>query len=182
MTGKGKHASDSSGAFYRDLTIMILGILVIGALVFIVLYYIAGSPETGPTTTTTVAATTSTTEMVTSTTEEVSRSTSTSVSTSTTLPMREPAELTIVVLNSMGLDGAAGRLTAELAAAGYQTLPPDDYDPELAPSRIWFRDGFAAEANALLDFIPGATVEALPDGTLEEGADIVMVLGTGYEE
>jgi hypothetical protein len=96
--------------------------------------------------------------------------------------VRDPGETTVVVLNSIGLDGAAGRLTSELGAAGYQTLTPDDYEPELSPSRIWYREGFAAEAAALLEFIPGATVEALPDDTLQVGADIVMVLGTGYEE
>jgi hypothetical protein len=86
------------------------------------------------------------------------------------------------VLNSIGLDGAAGRMTSELGAAGYQTLTPDDYEPELTPSRIWYREGFAAEASALLEFIPDATIEVIPDESLQVGADIVMVLGTGYEE
>jgi hypothetical protein len=34
----------------------------------------------------------------------------------------------------------------------------------------------------LLEFVPGAVVEALPDDTVGEGADVVIVLGTGYEE
>ena len=72
-------------------------------------------------------------------------------------------------------------MTATLAEAGYQTLPANDYDPEQDPSRLWYRDGFSAEANAMLEFIPGALVEPIPDEELQEGADVVMVLGTGYE-
>lgn len=88
----------------------------------------------------------------------------------------------VLVLNSIGVNGAAGRMTDRLEEAGYQTLNPDDYQPQQDPSRIWYREGFSAEANVLLDFIPGALVEALPDESLGEGADIVMVLGTGYQE
>jgi hypothetical protein len=82
----------------------------------------------------------------------------------------------------MGLDGAAGRLNTRLSEAGYQTLVPDNYEPELDPSRIWYREGFAAEAAVLVEFVPDATVEALPDESLQEGADVILVLGTGYEE
>jgi hypothetical protein len=86
------------------------------------------------------------------------------------------------VLNSVGLAGAAGRKTQELADSGYQTQQAGDFEPEQDPSRIWYREGFAAEANALLDFLPGATVEPLPDPELESGADVVLVLGSGYTE
>ena len=73
-------------------------------------------------------------------------------------------------------------MTDDLAEAGYQTLTPDDFEPEQDPSRIWYREGYAAEAAALIEFLPGATVEPLPDETLQEGANVVMVLGTGYTE
>ena len=181
MTSKGKHTSRTPGTFYRDLTIMILGILVVGAVVFLLLYWLADAPTTGPTTTPPVAASTTTTDLVTTTTGQ-DTSTTTTAATSTTVPVRDPGEVTLVVLNSIGLDGAAGRMTSELGAAGYQTLTPDDYEPELTPSRIWYREGFAAEASALLEFIPDASIEVIPDESLQVGADIVMVLGTGYEE
>ena len=71
-------------------------------------------------------------------------------------------------------------MTDRLSNAGYQTLPPGDYEPEQDPSRLWYREGFSAEANELLVFLPDALVEPLPDQELSEGADIVMVLGTGY--
>lgn len=180
MPSRGKHASGTSQAFYRDLTIMVLGILFVGAAVFLILLLIAdepaaettGAPET--TTTTSVATTTSTTEAPTTTT--------TAPSTTTTIPVRPPEEVRVVVLNSVGIAGAAGRMTARLDEAGYQTLAPDDHEPEQDPSRVWYREGFSPEANELLDFIEDALVEPLPDETLAEGADIIMVLGTGYEE
>jgi LytR cell envelope-related transcriptional attenuator len=180
MTNKGKHATQTPATFYRDLAIMVLGILVVGAAVFLILYLLADEPATGPTTTTTTIATTTTTSATTSTTGD--GSTTTTVSPSTTLELRQPAEIAVVVLNSIGIDGAAGRLTADLAAEGYQTLTPDNYEPEVDPSRIWFREGFAAEAARLVDLIPGATVEPLPDDSVAAGADIVIVLGTGYGE
>lgn len=185
MTNKGKHASQTPGTFYRDLAIMILGILVVGAGVFFLLYLFANQPATGPTTTTTttLAETTTTSDDATTTTgDTATTTTTTSPDTSTTVQVRPPSEVTVVVLNSMGLDGAAGRKTTEVSEAGYQTLTPDNYTPELDPSRIWYREGFAAEASQLLDFLPGATVEPLPDETLQEGADVVLVLGTGYTE
>lgn len=183
MTNKGKHASQTPGTFYRDLAIMIIGILVVGAFVFFLLYLLADQPDTGP-----VAATTTTTEPETTTSEGVTdttqgdTTTTTVASTSTTVAVRPPSEVTVVVLNSMGLDGAAGRLSNDLSEAGYQTLTPDNFSPEQDPSRIWYREDFAAEAAVLVEFLPGATVEPIPDETLQEGADVVVVLGTGYTE
>lgn len=185
MTNKGKHASQTPGTFYRDLAIMILGILLVGAAVFFLLYLFADEPDTGPvasTTTTEAEEPTTTEEGATTTSPEASTTTTAPESTTTTVEVRPPSEVTLVVLNSMGLDGAAGRLTSDLAEAGYQTLTPGNFEPEQDPSRIWYREGFAAEAASLIEFVPGADVEPIPDETLEEGADIVLVLGTGYTE
>ena len=184
MTNKGKHASQTPGTFYRDLAIMILGIIVVGAIVFFLLYLLADQPDTGPiaaTSTTTTLEDTTTTGEITSTTEGEAPTTTVG-STSTTVAVRPPGEVTVVVLNSVGLDGAASRLTSELAEAGYQILTPDNLAPEQNPSRIWYREDFAAEGAVLTEFVTGATVEQLPDESLQEGADIVLVLGTGYTE
>jgi hypothetical protein len=183
MTNKGKHSSQTPGTFYRDLAIMILGIVLVGAAVFFLLYLFADQPATGPTTTTTTIPETSTSGgEATSTTDDDPATSTTVPTTSTTVSVRPAAEVTVVVLNSMGLDGAAGRLNTELGEAGYQTLTPDNFTPEQDPSRIWYREGFAAEANVLTEFVPGAAVEPLPDEALQEGADVVLVLGTGYSE
>lgn len=184
MTNKGKHASQTPGTFYRDLAIMILGILVVGAAVFFLLYLFADQPATGPTTSTTAPPeTTSTDEGVTSTSgDDVATSTTLDTTSTSVVAVRPPGEVTAVVLNSMGLDGAAGRMTQRLSDAGYQTQTPDNFTPEQDPSRIWYREGFAAEAAVLVELLPGATVEPLPDESLQEGADVVLVLGTGFTE
>jgi len=182
MTNKGKHSSQTPATFYRDLTIMILGIVAVGALVFFVLYLFADQPITGPTTTTTTIEATTTSASGSTVTSDQTTSTTPGSTSSTGVAVRPNSEVTVIVLNSIGIDGAAGRLTSELAADGYQTLTPDDYEPEQDPSRIWYRDGFAAEASVLVDTVEGALVEPLPDESIGEGADIVIVLGTGYTE
>jgi cytoskeletal protein RodZ len=184
MTNKGKHASQTPGTFYRDLGVMILGIIVVGAAVFFLLYLFADQPVTGPTTSTTAPAETSSTgEGVTSTSgDNVATSTTLNTTSTSVVAVRPPGEVTVVVLNSMGLDGAAGRMTQRLADAGYQTLTPDNFTPEQDPSRIWYREGFAPEAAELVELLPGADVEPLPDESLQEGADVVLVLGTGFTE
>lgn len=185
MTNKGKHASTQTpGTFYRDLAIMILGIILVGAAVFFLLYVFADEPDTGPgsLTTTTTEATTTTVEGATTTSEGATTTTVPTTSTSEQVEVRPPSEVVVVVLNSLGLDGAAGRMTSKLAEAGYQTLTPDNFDPEQNPSRIWYREGFAAEASVIEELLPGATVEPIPDESLQEGADVVVVLGTGYTE
>lgn len=180
---KGRHASRGPGTFYRDLAIMILGILVVGAAVFFLLYLFADRPVTGAeTTTTTSADTTTTVGDETTTTVESPETTAPDTTTTSPVAVRPPVEVVVVVLNSTPLDGAAGRLTAEFSNAGYQTLPADNFSPEQDPSRIWYRDDFAAEAAAMVDLVDGATAEPLPDETLGEGADIVVVIGTGYTE
>jgi hypothetical protein len=180
---RGRHAAESQGSFYRDLVMMIVGVLLVGTAVFLILYFVNSNPGpvAGDTTSSTNSTSTTTSTVVTTTTLTETTSTSTAPTT-TTFPVRPPQEVRVVVLNSVGLAGAAGRKTQELADSGYQTQQAGDFEPEQDPSRIWYREGFAAEANALLDFLPGATVEPLPDPELESGADVVLVLGSGYTE
>lgn len=182
--GKGKHESGSSRGFYRDLAMMVLGILALGGAVFFLLFLLADNPDGNPSTTPVAAETTVTSAPSTtaSTAETTSTSSTTTTPASTTVPVRPPEEVRVVVLNSMGLAGAAGRMTERLEEAGYQTLQADDYDPELDPSRIWYREGFSAEANLLLEFLPDAVVQPLEEEDLQEGADVIMILGSGYEE
>ena len=159
---------------------MIAGIILVGAAVFLLLFLLADDGSSTPTTA--EPGSTTTTEMTTTTSPTTTSSSTTSSTTTTTIPVRPPSEVRVVVLNSIGVTGAAGRLTSVLADDGYQTLEADDFQPEQDPSRIWYREGFAAEANELLAYIQGALVEALPVVNLVEGADIIIVLGTGYEE
>jgi len=180
---RGRHAAESQGSFYRDLVTMIVGILLVGAAVFLILYFVNSNPDPVAGDTTSPADSTSTTTSTLLTTTTLSEPTSTAPEpTTTAVPVRPPQEVRVVVLNSVGLAGAAGRKTQELADSGYQTQQAGDIEPEQDPSRIWYREDFAPEANELLEFLPGATVEPLPDSQLEPGADVVLVLGTGYTE
>jgi hypothetical protein len=181
MTDKGRHASNGGGAFYRDLTMMVVGIIVVGSAVFFLLVLIADEPDSATTTAGELGATTTAGQPTTTDGSTSSTSSTSTTPTSTTVPVRPPGEVRVVVLNSIGLAGAAGRMTQQLDDAGYQTLPASDYSPEQDPSRLWYREGFSAEANELLEFLPDARVEPLLDDSLQPGADVVMILGTGYD-
>ncbi len=186
---KGRHAAETSSSFYRDLTMMVLGIGLVGAAVFLLLYLFLGNPEaeagasTNPdSTTSSVAGSSEPTGSTSSTTPATTTPDTTGAPTTTAVPVRAPQEVRVIVLNSIGLDGAGGRKTQQLADAGYQTQQADDLEPQQDQSRVWYRDGFAAEANALLQFMPGALVEPLPDPELQTGADVILVIGAGYTE
>ena len=184
---RGRHAAADSGtSFYRQLTMMIVGILLVGAAVFLLLYLFAGDPD--PVAGETTVPTTTSSSVIGSSGPSSTNTTAPAVTTTapanstTTVPVRSPQEVRVIVLNSIGLDGAGGRMTQQLADAGYQTQQADDLEPQQDSSRLWFREGFAAEANALLAFLPGALVEPIPDPEMGAGADVVLVLGSGYTE
>lgn len=181
MTDKGRHASDGGKAFYRDLAVMILGIILVGSAVFFLLVLIADEPDPTTTTTGELGATTTAGQPTTTDGSTSSTSSTSTTPTSTTVPVRPPGEVRVAVLNSIGLAGAAGRMTSQLDDAGYQTLPASDHSPEQDPSRLWYREGFSVEANELLEYLPDARVEPLLDDSLQPGADVVMILGTGYD-
>lgn len=187
MAEKGRHANRPTGVFYRDLALMVLGILLVGAAVFLLLFLLAddGSTEaissSSSSTATTLVETTGSSPVVT-TTSSTTTTTIVTTTTETTVPVRPPDEVRVVALNAGAPGGAAGRFSEVLDEAGYQTLPADDYSPDQDPSRIWYREGFSAEANELLEFLPEALVESLADEDLQPGADVIVLLGTGYEE
>lgn len=187
MSTKGGRHSGEGGNFYRDLAIMVGGILAVGALVFFILFLLARDTTSETTTTSSTTSTVATTQPgVTTETGDATSSTDVAT-TASTVPVRANSEVRVVVLNSVGIEGAAGRFTQTLADAGYQTLEAGDYRPLQNPTKIWYREGFSAEANALAVFMledsgTKTQVEPLPDETLQPGADLIVVLGTGFQE
>lgn len=190
MSGRGKHVASGSSAFIRDLVVMGVGIVVVGVLLYGGLSLLAslGSDDdalAGDTTTSTTEATTTTLSdgsTTTATTEASTTTTTTTESTTTTtLPLpRPPAEVTVLVLNSTDRSGVAGALTTSLGEAGYRTLQPDNYEPTLDQSRVWYVGDFAPEAaDIAAEFVPDALIEPYEGPDL--GADVVVVLGVGYE-
>jgi hypothetical protein len=186
MSTKGRHSGEGGNCF-RDLGIMIGGILGVGALVFLILFFFVGDTSEEPDAFGTTTTTTTTTAPVDGSSTSIDTTSTTTPTTNTSVPIRAPEDVRVVALNSVGIAGAAGRFTAKLTEQGYQTLQAVDYRPEQNPTRIWYREGFSAEANAIASFMlddsgTQTLVEGLPDDTLEPGADIVVVLGTGYQE
>lgn len=187
MVDRGKHVASGSSAFIRDLVVMAVGIVVVGVLLYGGLSLIAGlgdddDPVAGETSTTTTEATGGVDSSTTATTEATTTTTTTTPeTTTTTLPLpRPPAEVTVLVLNSTDRAGIAGTLSTSLGEAGYQTLQADNYEPTLEQSRVWYLGDFAPEAADLAaEFVPDAAVEPYEGPDL--GADIVVVLGVGYE-
>ncbi len=187
---KGRHASDNKAPFIRDLAIMALVIVVVAMVVFGAISFLVNvfgddtplaSGSSSTTTTTELPATSSTTTTrptTTSTTRASTTTTSTTAATVTTI--RDNAEVRVLVLNSTGISGLAGRLSEALAELGYDMATPDNYPEALEQSRIWYAEGYGAEALELGAQIPDALTEKLEDAELD--ADIVVVLGASYEE
>lgn len=174
---KGKHSSAPTGALVRDLAVMAVLFVAAGTLAFGVIWWFQNRADDGPavieTTETTATSPTSSGPVVTT-----APPTTTPVVTETTSPsLRDPSEVTVLVRNAVGRAGIAATLTEALAAAGYQTLVPDNFTGAVETSKVWFRTGFQAEALELARFVPDAAVELNDD----IAADIVVILGPTYE-
>lgn len=184
---KGRHASKvGQSAFLRDATIMGVGIIIVAALMYGMLWLIQSwrSSDGLPTAaeTTLVVDTTTVPTTVPPTTTTTSQPTTT-IAPTTTIPdieVRPPGEVTVLVLNSVGTLGLAGRVTEELATLGYDMLEPDNFESFLERTRIWYKPGFGPDATDLAANFPDAVTEFNPDEIPE--ADIVVLLGASYED
>ncbi len=194
----GRHASADRGRFRRDLRRMITLVLVSLVIVVVValgIRFLLGRSEglgsggtTAPTSTsadpspsepaTTTTARPSTT--VPSTTSTVPTTTLTATTTTTTSPVREPAQLTVLVLNSTRTGGLAGRVTDRLSGLGYRTVEPGNHPSLLDVSVVWFVDGFEREAEVLAESIPDANVE--PFSGDNPRAPLTVVVGASFRE
>jgi hypothetical protein len=185
---RGKHASRAGqSAFLRDATIMGIGIVIVAALMYGILWLVQSwrspDPLPGTSETTQVVETSEAPATAPSTTTTIAPTTTTTAAPTTTVPVievRPPEEVTVLVLNSVGTAGLAGRVTEKLAALGYDMLEPDNFEPLLPQSRIWYKPGFGPDANDLAANFPDAVTEFNPDELPE--ADIVVLLGASYED
>jgi hypothetical protein len=95
---------------------------------------------------------------------------------------RPPAEVTVLVANASGVQGAAGAQTDAIGQGGYQVLPADNAPENLDATQVLHVEGFGPEARVLAEQI-GTTAEAvarMPDPPPVElsGANILVLLGT----
>lgn len=108
----------------------------------------------------------------------------TATTASTAPALREPAQVTVIVLNGSEESGIAALGTEKATTAGYKTLVAKNAD-ETQGSAIYYTDGFEAEATALAQ-VYGPALETLvepldtedPPSSEIDGADIIVVLGT----
>jgi cytoskeletal protein RodZ len=197
VTDRGKHVRRTGSQFYKDVLLLIAGILLVGALVFGGLSLLAGGNGDTTTTTSSIPETTSSTEFESDTTAASpststipnTTSTSTPETTTTAAPTtterqaRPVNEVTVIVLNSTEVDGLAGELSNAFADAGYVTLEAANYEPTLDATTVFHAEGFALEAAEARDLVedPDATVAADPELAQAQGADVVVVLGQSYD-
>lgn len=185
MSMRGRHVNSERSSFRREFPLLILGVIVVGAVVFGGLWLwsqLGGDSEDGvtaeseqstTTTTSTTVATTSSSSATSSTT------TSTTLTTTTVLEVRDPSEVRVIVLNAVGTAGLAASLSERLSSLGYDMLEPDNYETSLEQSRVWYRPGFGPEALELAAVVPDGLIELYPEG--EPDADIVVVIGASYQ-
>jgi hypothetical protein len=109
----------------------------------------------------------------------------TTTTTAATGDTRPPNEVVVQVLNAGGATGAAGTLSNALVTAGYTTLPAADDPVQRAGTAVACKQGFEADANALLLTVTangyaGAAIEPFPSGrtdlpTLEQASCVVLI-------
>lgn len=134
----------------------------------------AESSDDGSTSTTVVddgtSSTTATTEAETTTTEPVLRPTS---------------EITVRVANGAGIGGIAGFQTDILAEAGYQTATPTNVADVTGAGRIYFAEGYAADAAQVARVLRLDDSAVVPVGDPPpfeaDGAQILIVVGPDTE-
>lgn len=202
---RGRHAAGGWSPFWRDIILRtVLALLLVAMVIFIWWLFseddlfteavsttsvpesttapgvmtTGTEPETDTTTTTRPSTTSTVGEGTTTTTAAV---TTTSSTTTTIPPPLDPAQLVVRVLNANGVQGVAGRLSGRLEEAGYGVAAPANHAQRLDVSRVWYRDDLSREAGFIREeLVPDALVEAIP--LVQEGVDIVVVLGRSFEE
>jgi flavodoxin len=109
--------------------------------------------------------------------------TTTAAATTTTEPIVVEGA-TVVVANSSIVGGAAGRMSAELTAAGFTTGTPTNGLDRIEESIVYFTEDAGAEdvADSVAVVLGGVEVDAMPDpiptetGTLDD-AQVLVLLG-----
>jgi hypothetical protein len=97
-------------------------------------------------------------------------------------PVTRPAgEVTVLVANASGVQGAAGELSTTIGEGGYVTLEPTNAPAEVAASQVQFVPDYEADAVALATAIgvPAEAVVPITDPPPVElgGAQVLVVLG-----
>ena len=112
-------------------------------------------------------------------TSSTTTTTSSTTTTTTTTVAESPAVLQVQVLNGSGVAGAAGRITAKLADAGYVVLPAGNAERRYSTSAVYYQRG---HADAAAEILAAAGIEAIenpepmPPSLAAANAPAVIVL------
>lgn len=102
--------------------------------------------------------------------------------TTTTVAVRPPAEVGVLVANASGVQGAGGRRTEELAAAGYRTLEATTALARSDTSMVFYQEGFEAEAQAVANLLspPPSIAPMPPEPPVSDlgDANVLVVIST----
>jgi len=143
------------------------------------------STEIGTTTapdTTAPATTVAVTTSAPSTTTAVTTSAPSTTTAVTEAPVRDRADVRLVVANGDGRFNLVGSNVTRLRALGYVTIDETDVNVRPPSTIIYVRPGFEREADVLAQDLqtPDAVITALPDTPVtanDELGDLVVVLG-----
>lgn len=95
------------------------------------------------------------------------------------LPCRDPATIAVLVANGTDIRGAAGRLTGELAAANYVTLPPHNASPQTS-SAFYYRAGHEVDAQCIAALLGLGAGPFFPMSDPPPGGISLESLGNAY--
>jgi len=109
-----------------------------------------------------------------------SDSTGTTVPTTAPAPVKQPAQVAVLVLNGSGRAGAATAQSNSLKGEGHQTLTPADATKRTG-TIVYFKPGYDRECALVANSVGGnAKAEAIPTPppTGSENASCVVILGS----
>ena len=132
--------------------------------------------------TATTATTTATTTPGSPTTAASSPTTTKPKSSTTTGPTTPPAKVTVLVANGSTVSGEATKITAQLHAAGWDTLPPVNSATNVSSSTVYYAPGFQPSATSIASSlgVPASQVQPVSSSvpvSSVAGADVVVVIG-----
>jgi len=168
--------SNPTAAAGRGVAIVVLGVAV--ALAVLGLGF-DGDGSTDAATSTTAAANGSTK----GTAAGGATTTPPSATVTTIAAARPPADVTVLVVNGRGVQGAGAANNTELLAKGFNAVAPETY-PTLSPTTdIFYAEGYQADALNVAQklSIAASAVKPLPSTPFpvdRKGAKVVVLLGT----
>ena len=95
------------------------------------------------------------------------------------LECRDPSTIGVLVANGTDVSGAAGRLSGELNAANYVTLPPVNASAQTS-SAFYYRAGYEVDAQCIANLLGVGTGPFFPMSDPPPGGITLDTLGNAY--